>query len=215
MIKQTISFEDFNGNPVVETLYFNLSKTELTDDLEEMIARFESLRDMMTQEHELSQAEVKQVLQLIKDLIKRSFGIKSLDGRRFIKTDEIWTEFSQSAAYDAFLFSLFEDPEKAVNFMTSVFPSDLINAASKQLELDGVPVVYKKGENVQKVVEGYKSVEDVSLPEPPKQQKYEDFTQSELLAMPQDQFESLLPGTKAQWSKEQLLLAMNRKSVGQ
>lgn len=132
MLKQTISYEDFDGNTVTEDLYFNITKTELAGEIEKA-NELEQLQRVFTgPTRELKAEEVMRLLDIIKWLIKLSYGVRSADGKRFIKTEQVWEEFTQTAAYDAFLFGLFQTPEKAVQFMIGVVPKDLRGDIEKQ-----------------------------------------------------------------------------------
>jgi hypothetical protein len=133
MLKRTITFEDFDENPAVETLYFNITKTEIGEHLD-LVESFEDLKKMFEGEkRELSTKEVERILKFVKTLMRLSYGIRSEDGKSFAKSDEIWTKFTQTAAYDAFTFSLFENPNEANDFMIGIFPKDLIAAAQTQM----------------------------------------------------------------------------------
>lgn len=146
MLKQTINYEDFDGNPSVDTLYFNLSKTELTENLE-LSKQFEYLNELFQgEERQLSVDEVQKVLNLVKEVMRLSYGVKSPDGKRFQKGGDIWAEFTETAAYDAFLYSLFEDPNKANNFLLGVFPKDLVEEAKMQIEAGIAPQVIENAQ---------------------------------------------------------------------
>lgn len=133
MLKQVVAYTDFNDQLAEETIYFNLTKTELADNLY-LKDSFEALQAKMEgPEHSLSTDEIMMLLDLVKTMMRLSYGIRSEDGKRFKKSDEIWTEFQQTAVYDAYLFSLFEDPNLAVKFMVGILPSDLREAAEKSV----------------------------------------------------------------------------------
>lgn len=138
MLKQTIEYTDFDDNLARETLYFNLTKTELADNLH-LQDELQAIEKSYTGDakRELSTAEVKNVLDLVKTFMRLSYGVRSSDGKRFIKTDEQWIEFTQTAAYDSFLYSLFEDPTNALNFMTGILPKGLREAALKAAQESG------------------------------------------------------------------------------
>ncbi|AVO25293.1 hypothetical protein PBI_GRAVY_53 [Gordonia phage Gravy] len=133
MLKQSVSYTDFDDNECVETLYFNLTKTELTDNLN-MKEELEKIQqDFTGQPHRnLETHEIQRILDLVKTFMRLSYGIRSEDGKRFIKTPDLWTEFTQTAAYDSFLFGLFEDPSKALAFMTGILPKDLRSRALEE-----------------------------------------------------------------------------------
>ena len=133
MLKQTVSYHDFDDNPTQETLYFNLTKTELADNIT-LKDELDAMQETFSRErHELTTTEIKQLIDLVKTFMRLSYGVRSADGKRFIKTEEQWTEFTQTAAYDAFLYSLFEEPNKAVVFMTGILPKDVRSTVEEQM----------------------------------------------------------------------------------
>ena len=130
MLKQTIEYTDFDDNQSVETVYFNLTKTELADNIHLKDTLEQIQRDIVDgTKRSLKTSEITQILELVKTFMKLSYGVRSADGKRFIKTPEQWTEFTQTAIYDAFLFSLFETPNKALNFMSGILPQDMRSEA--------------------------------------------------------------------------------------
>jgi hypothetical protein len=132
MLKKTITYEDFDENKVTDTLYFNITKTEIGENLY-LIESFDNLQDMFKVKHNLSTVEITTILEFVKTLMKLSYGLKSPDGKSFEKSDELWRKFTQTAAYDAFTFSLFENPEEANDFMIGIFPKDLLASAKLQI----------------------------------------------------------------------------------
>jgi len=125
MLKQTFQYTDYDDTVVQETMFFNLTKTELTENLH-LKEELEEMSSIIEGEnHELTSAEIKKIVELVKTFIRLSYGVRSEDGKRFAKSPEIWTEFTQTAAYDGFLFSLFEDPKRAVAFMSGILPADI------------------------------------------------------------------------------------------
>jgi hypothetical protein len=131
MYKQTITYEDFNGNTQTSTLYFNITKTELVDHLH-LGEKMQEIQSMLEGDvREVTLPELTKILALVKEIVRLSYGERSADGQRFSKSDDIWMAFKDTAAYDAFLFSLFENPEKAAQFMLAVMPNDLIQQAQR------------------------------------------------------------------------------------
>jgi hypothetical protein len=134
MLKQTVQYEDFDGNPAVDTLYFNLSKTDLANNMH-LQAEFEDLlQRLQGPQRELKTAEVQEILNLVKKVMKLSYGIRSEDGKRFKKSEEIWEDFQSSAVYDAYLYGLFVDSQKANEFLMGVLPPDLRKQAVEERE---------------------------------------------------------------------------------
>ena len=138
MLKKTVKYEDFDGNQDEETLYFNLSKSEIMSNLwlnDDLANIRDQLSKLETSETDNVPSDlVQQIIDLVKKIMKLSYGIRHEDKKRFIKSDDIWTEFTQTAAYDALLFSLFDNPQEAVDFMQGVLPQDLVARVNQESE---------------------------------------------------------------------------------
>lgn len=121
MLKKTISYEDYDGNQRTEDFYFNLSKAEVIDWLTTS-GRYtlDKLMDKLVRTE-----NTKEIMQIFKDLIYRSYGEKSLDGRRFIKTEEVKNNFIETEAYSSLYMELIGDAKKAADFITGIVPKDL------------------------------------------------------------------------------------------
>lgn len=169
MIKQTIQYTDFNGEPASETVYFNLSKADMTDHLDFMDDYKELEQIFAGEVKELTRGDTMLLLKFIKSIMKLSYGVKSADGKRFQKSEELWNEFTETAAYDAFLFSLFSEPEKANDFLMNVFPKDLLEQAQLQQQLEAAGTPAPTAPSLQAVPDERKQVtpdlSDKSVPE--------------------------------------------------
>lgn len=107
MLKKTIKYIDYNGTERVEDKYFNLNKVELAEwDIEENGGLASKLQAMVEAK------DMPEVYRTFKKVLKKSYGVKSEDGRRFIKNDELWTEFEQSEAYNELITSLLTGGEE-------------------------------------------------------------------------------------------------------
>lgn len=134
MLKQTVQYEDFDGNQATETLYFNVTQTQWAENMH-LVDEFRAMASQIQgPTRDLTSKEVQQILELVKKLIKISYGVRSDDGKRHIKTDEIWEEFTQTAAYDAFLMSLFTDTAKCRAFMMGIMPKDAAEQVGKAMD---------------------------------------------------------------------------------
>lgn len=125
MLKKTITYTDYNGVERTEDYYFNLTKAELaemelstTGGFGEMIKKIVAAKDMPS------------IIRVFKQLVLDSYGIKSDDGRRFIKSEEIRTAFSQTEAYSTIFMELASDDKAAADFVNGVMPKMDTNTTS-------------------------------------------------------------------------------------
>lgn len=118
MIKKVVSYVDYDGNARVENFYFNLTQTELTDL---SVKHSGGLNDYI--QSIIDAKDVKELYSLFKEIIDMSYGKKSEDGRRFMKSQEILDDFKQTLGYDKLVVSLANDEEEAAAFIKGVIPS--------------------------------------------------------------------------------------------
>lgn len=127
MYKKTITFTDYNGVERKEDHYFHLNKAEVIKwlttsgdyTLDKVLDRLSTERNG------------KKIMEIFEDLIHRSYGRKSLDGRKFEKTEEIWNDFYQTEAYSVLFTELVTDAKKASDFVNRIIPQDLANEVEK------------------------------------------------------------------------------------
>lgn len=117
MLKKTISYTDFDGNQRTEDFYFNLTKAEVTEM--EMSAEG-GLTKML--EKVVATQDSKRIIEIFKDLILRSYGEKSPDGRRFIKSQELRDAFAQTEAYSELFMELATDAQASAAFVNGIVP---------------------------------------------------------------------------------------------
>lgn len=124
MIKEKITYTDYNGDERTETCMFNLSKAELL----EMNFRTEGGLDKMLEKIQDTQ-DASKVYKLFTDIILMSYGEKSEDGKRFIKKapdgHRLADDFAQSEAYSELIMKLISDADYAANFIRGVVPASL------------------------------------------------------------------------------------------
>ena len=130
MYKKTINYVDFDGNERSEEFYFNLTKAEIQKmaysvegGLDKLIRKIIDTRDYY------------RLIELIEDLIGRSYGEKSLDGRRFEKSPEILAKFKQTNAYSDLYMELSSDDKKLLEFCKGIIPSDVATEVDKQVAM--------------------------------------------------------------------------------
>lgn len=125
MYKKTITYNDFNGNERTETFYFNLTKAEL---LQMELAQEGGMSNLI---EKITNAEdVPRLVELFNTIIDKSYGQKSEDGKRFIKSEEVLEAFKQTQAYSDFYTELVTNTDLAVEFVNNIVPKDLINSSN-------------------------------------------------------------------------------------
>lgn len=146
MLKKTITYEDYNGVERTEDFYFNLNKAELiemelgtTGGFSEMLQKIIKAQDTPT------------IIKVFKDLILKSYGEKSDDGKRFIKSKEISDAFSQTEAYASLFMELSTNDEAASAFINGVVPAKLAEEAAKEVAKGNINLPKIPGSEITKV----------------------------------------------------------------
>lgn len=118
MYKKTMTYVDYNGVEKKEDFYFNLTQAEImemelgtTGGLSEMITKIVDTKDAPS------------IIKIFKELILKAYGEKSLDGKRFIKSEELSTAFSQTEAYSQLFMELATNADAAAAFVNGITPT--------------------------------------------------------------------------------------------
>lgn len=120
MIKKTIVYTDYEGKERKEDFYFNLSEAELLElQMSSKEGFANELKKVIAREDQAA------MMALIKELILKSYGVKSDDGKRFIKSKSLSEEFSQMPAFSELFTDLLFDDDKAAAFITGIIPSKI------------------------------------------------------------------------------------------
>ena len=114
MYKITKEYTDYSDNKRTEDFYFNLTEAECLEmemstegGMEQMLRRIIAAQDMPT------------IMATFKKIILKAYGEKSPDGRRFIKSEELSTAFSQTEAYSDLFVELSTNAEAAAKFINA------------------------------------------------------------------------------------------------
>jgi hypothetical protein len=130
MLVKRINYTDYNGNQRSEDFYFNLNKGEIFN------LQFGTEGGLDKAIQKIIQTEdTPKIVKIFQDIILNAYGVKSDDGRRFIKSEELSTEFKQTEAYSELLMELVSDEKKAADFINALMPKDLAEEAKKQQKL--------------------------------------------------------------------------------
>ena len=136
MLKKTITYSGFDGTQYTEDFWFGLTK----GDLIEMEANTPG--GMQEYLKQIAQAQdVRAVLDMFKELIFKSYGKKSPDGKRFIRSRELSEEFSQTNAYDVLLMEIFSDESAAAAFVNGILPQDIAAQAAEIVKNGDISVL--------------------------------------------------------------------------
>lgn len=118
MYKHVVKYEDLNGKPHEKTLYFNLSRAEM---IKMELASPNGLQEDLTTLVE--SGDRAKIIETFDGIIDKAYGVKSPDGQRFIKNQEVLDEFKQSGAYDEFFVELLTKPDVAEAFVRGIVPN--------------------------------------------------------------------------------------------
>lgn len=117
MIKEVIKYVDFDGNERTTTAYFNINKAELLDLQLSEKEGFDAMIRYIIENNDVSKS-----VEVFKKILKLSYGVKSADGNRFVKNQEVWEEFEQSLAYEEIFMKLATDANYSEKFIKGVLP---------------------------------------------------------------------------------------------
>lgn len=120
MIKKTITYTDFDGEKRTETHWFNLTKAEILEMELLTVGGMEQLIQKI-----IEAKDVPSLVKLFKKLIHKSYGVKSADGKRFIKSHEALQEFTETNAYSELFMELATDSDAASEFIKGIIPADI------------------------------------------------------------------------------------------
>lgn len=141
MVKETITYEDFDGITRTEEMYFNMTELELAelgmelpDDLMKEVNDNATVAEIMGVV--IEKLGKKGVIDFIKRLILKAYGVRGEDGRSFKKTEKLSNEFSNSMAFHAFVMQLLSNDEASNKFFNGVVPSKM--AAQIPTEVPGI-----------------------------------------------------------------------------
>lgn len=127
MLTKTITCKNFNGVETTEDYWFNLTESEI---LEMQLGTAGGLDESIKQI--VAGMDLPSMVTFFKDFVLKSYGVKSPDGKRFIKSNELREAFSQTQAYNKLFMELAFDDVAAAEFINGVIPKDV---ADKMAEI--------------------------------------------------------------------------------
>ena len=127
MLKKIITYTDYNGVERTEPFYFNLSKAELmemelgvTGGMTEMLNKIINAKDGPS------------LMKTFKEMIMKAYGVKSDDGKRLIKSEELSIAFTQTEAYSVLFMELITDDKAAADFVNGIIPNEIQTEVAAQ-----------------------------------------------------------------------------------
>ena len=143
MLTKSITYSDYNGVIRSEDFLFNLNKAEILEmEMSVNGGMSEYLQGIIKSKN------TSELFKIFKELIIKSYGQKSNDGKTFRKMNEygnpLYHDFISSEAYSVLLMELASDSDKAAEFINGIMPSDVIKEIAAQ-QNDNIQVATLKG----------------------------------------------------------------------
>jgi hypothetical protein len=129
MIKITMQYKDFDENTRTEDFWFHLSEAEIAEW--HLTHEGEDLKDYL--ERIIATTDRKELIKIFKELLVRSIGRRTEDGRRFEKSDDITKDFMQTNAYSDLFMRLAVDAPYAADFFNGIVPKDLLKKVQQKV----------------------------------------------------------------------------------
>ena len=120
MLKKTITYTDYNNVERTEDFFFNLSRAEVAEmEMSTAGGMAEAIRKIVAAQ------DGPAIIRIFKEIILKAYGEKSPDGKRFIKSEELSTAFSQTEAYSQLYMELATNADSAADFINEILPRDM------------------------------------------------------------------------------------------
>lgn len=127
MIKKTVTYKDLNGNDRTESFYFHFYESEILEMEMSVDGGFaERIQKIIDAKDQTS------LIRVIKKFVLDAYGVKSDDGKRFIKNDEVRAAFVECPAYSKIFMELVMDDKVASEFVKGVVPAEMANRVANQ-----------------------------------------------------------------------------------
>lgn len=134
MIVKRIKYTDYDGNEREEDFRFNLTEAELMKMEFDTEGGMEALINKI-----IDEKDAKKIGELFDKIILMSYGEKSADGKRFVKSPEISKAFSETEAYNVLYMELLTDEKAASAFVNGLVPQKIANEMQAQQNRPRIP----------------------------------------------------------------------------
>ena len=126
MLKRRIKYTDFDDNEREEDFYFHLTKAEI---LELQMGEMGGLKK--TLEKIIQEQDMPKIVEYFKGIVMKAYGKKSMDGRRFDKSEAITADFTSTEAYSILFMERATDAVASAAFINGIVPSNLSEQPNK------------------------------------------------------------------------------------
>ena len=122
MLEKKIKYTDYRGNEREEEYFFNLTKAECLKLETSIDGGLSTLLTRLSTEQ-----NVPKIIEIFDDIICKSYGEISNDGKRFIKETDagvpLYKAFKETEAYSQLFVELLADPDKQIAFINGIIPN--------------------------------------------------------------------------------------------
>ena len=129
MYVKKITYTDYNGETRTEPFYFNLNKGELIKVQMSKNGGYETYLNRL-----LATEDQAEMIEVFDKFIRMSYGVKSDDGKRFIKNQEVLEAFTQTEAYSELITELLTSDKATTEFFNGILPAELIAELTKEVK---------------------------------------------------------------------------------
>ena len=134
MYKIHEKFPDYEGNEREEDFYFNFTEAELTH------LQFSELGGLAAMIRKITATQdTPKLMQLFEEILQKSYGEKTADGRGFHKSAELTQSFTETEAYSQIYMRLATDHKAAQDFINHVIPKKMQEQV-KQAQTNAIPM---------------------------------------------------------------------------
>jgi hypothetical protein len=198
VLKKTITYVNFDEEEVTKDYYFNISKAELA----KVELEYGGANGIQTAfKNLLAAKDAEAIIAMFERFILMSYGERSNDGERFVKTPELTEAFRHTAAYSELFYELATSAEAGADFITGIMPKDVRDKLPKDIATTAMSqAVELPTSEVPKVLFGETETDNRTHPNPsaqtviklPGQDELLSVTREELQAMTADEFRGLM-----------------------
>ena len=125
MIKKTVTYTTFDDETITEEFYFHFNKVELTELQMSVDGGYLKMLERV-----LGSKDERTIMKVIKEFVLKAYGEKTLDGKRFDKSDEISNKFLHSAAFPVIFEEITASADAITAFIKGTFPANTVDTSA-------------------------------------------------------------------------------------